>query len=112
MISFLQRMADLTALARSLKSRGIQMADEPKQIDDGGPAKEKWWLISDEARQIVEQALMASTHEANSYNCQDWPPGEGCSGCDGDELREKARHELACGLHVTDAIPADYEDKR
>ncbi len=69
----------------------------------------KWWIISDEDIQKIRQALFASTHEANSYNCQDWPPGNGCSGCDGDELRKKARHTLDSGLHTTEAVPSDYQ---
>ncbi len=70
----------------------------------------KWWLISDEARVCVAAALEAPTHETNAFNCEDWPPGEGCAGCDGDELRKKAQHELACSLHVTDAVPSDWQD--
>jgi hypothetical protein len=45
------------------------------------------------ARAMV--ALAAPTHEANDYNCEDWPIGEGCRGCDGDEQRELARAEIA-----------------
>lgn len=35
-------------------------------------------------------SLSAPTHEANDHNCQDWPPGAGCAGCRGDELRAEA----------------------
>ena len=68
----------------------------------------KWWLFSDEARLIVANALRAPTHEANDFNCQDWPPGAGCVGCTGNETRRKALHEMACGLHTTDAVPFDF----
>ena len=39
-------------------------------------------------------ALNAPTHEANDYNCQDWPPGEMCRGCAGDEQREQAVKQI------------------
>jgi len=52
----------------------------------------KWWLISDEDVQEIRNALTAPTHTANDYNCENWPIGQGCRGCDGDELREKAVH--------------------
>lgn len=38
--------------------------------------------------EIIE-ALRAPTHVANDYNCEDWPIGQGCRGCDGDEIRNK-----------------------
>lgn len=50
------------------------------------------------AREILpclREVLLASTHEANDYNCQDWPIGEGCSGCKGDKVRDEARKRLA-----------------
>ena len=43
----------------------------------------------------MQEALRASTHDANDYNCADWPPGEGCSGCKGDEVRKQAIEWLA-----------------
>lgn len=67
-----------------------------------------WWLISGEDLTFIRAALNAPTHEANCFNCQDWPPGEGCSGCKGDKLRAQAIHRLDTGIHITDAIPADY----
>ena len=51
---------------------------------------QKWWLVSDEALRIVREALEAAG--------------------DGDELAKRARHELACGTAVTDAVPADFRD--
>lgn len=39
---------------------------------------------------VVIEALQAPIHEANEHNCQEWPPGEECSGCEGDKLREQA----------------------
>ena len=46
--------------------------------------------IFEEIEPYIIEALQAPTHEANDYNCEDWPPGEGCSGCKGDKLREEA----------------------
>jgi len=48
------------------------------------------WAISGEALSLIKAALLAPTHEANDYNCEDWPIGEGCAGCKGDKLREAA----------------------
>jgi len=47
----------------------------------------KWTL---EHLRTLEAALEAPTHEANDYNCQDWPPGSGCEACAGDAVREAA----------------------
>lgn len=69
----------------------------------------KWFLISDEDIKVIREALLAPTHEANNYNCQDWPPGEGCRGCDGDEQRAKAVYTLDSGLNTTNEIPADFK---
>jgi len=48
------------------------------------------YFISRSQLMTIRDALTAPTHEANGYNCQDWPPGQGCCGCDGDERREQA----------------------
>ena len=71
-----------------------------------------WWLISGEDVAIIRAALGDCTHEANYLNCEDWPPGSGCSGCRGDAARENAIHILDTGLHVTDAIPSDFEEEK
>lgn len=71
--------------------------------------KQKWWLISNEDVRKIRSALTAPTHEANDYNCEDWPPGEGCRGCIGDAMRAEGLHALDSGLHVTDAIPDDFK---
>lgn len=68
----------------------------------------KWWLISDDDVKNIRDGLSASTHGANDYNCEDWPIGEGCRGCKGDELRDRAIYTLDTGLHITDAVPADF----
>ncbi len=66
-----------------------------------------WWLIRGEDAQAIRDALSDSTHEANDYNCQDWPIGEGCAGCRGDKARESAVHILDIGLYLTDAMPLE-----
>ncbi len=71
----------------------------------------KWWLISDEDVRVIMAALGAPTHEANDFNCEDWPPGNGCDGCKGDELRAKGLHALHSGLHNTESVPDDFKEK-
>jgi hypothetical protein len=68
----------------------------------------RWYLIRDRDVVKIKAALLAPTHAVNDYNCEDWPIGEGCRGCKGDEQREAAVHTLDSGLHLTDAVPADY----
>ena len=59
---------------------------------------------------MVGAALRAPTHTANDSNCEDWPPGRGCEGCRGAEQRRAALHTLDSGLHITDAIPTDFDE--
>ena len=40
------------------------------------------------------QGMTAPTHAANDANCQDWPIGEQCHGCQGDALRAQIVDEL------------------
>lgn len=40
--------------------------------------------------QTLLDALKAPTHQPNDSNCEDWPPGSGCDGCQGDALRTQA----------------------
>jgi hypothetical protein len=68
----------------------------------------KWWLISDEDVKEIRSALTAPTHEANDYNCEDWPIGRGCHGCEGDELRQRAIYVLDTGLHIAGVVPVDF----
>ena len=68
--------------------------EEGYEMEHNVSTSEKWWLISDETVAFVRAALSAPTHAANCYNCQDWPPGEGCRGCAGDNLRKVAIHIL------------------
>jgi hypothetical protein len=80
-------------------------------------SERKWWLVSDEALKAVQAALEAPTHEKSFDNCENHPRqasrwehvAETCDGCDGDELRVKALHELACGTHETDTVPGDFK---
>ena len=71
----------------------------------------KWWLICDGDVKEIRAGLMAPTHERNDFNCQDWPPGEGCKGCIGDAERSAGLHCLESGLNSTDQIPSDFQDK-
>ena len=71
-----------------------------------------WWLISKETLETVVAALQAATHEDNDFNCfncQDWPPGSGCAGCQGNDQRRSALHDLESGAHITDAIPKNFQ---
>jgi hypothetical protein len=72
----------------------------------------RWYLIQAGDVEKIRAGLLAPTHAANDYNCEDWPIGEGCRGCKGDEQREAAVHTLDSGLHITDAVPADYLEPR
>ena len=72
--------------------------------------KNNWWLISREDAECIKQGLEAHTHAANDFNCPDDSPSLcECSSCEGDKLRRKALHCLDSGLHITDAIPKDFE---
>lgn len=71
-------------------------------------APKKWWLISDEDVQKIRDGLMASTHEANDFNCEDWPDRE-CRGCVGQRIREAGIYALNTGLHETDVVPDDWK---
>ena len=68
-----------------------------------------WWLISSETAEKVKQALAASTHDANTYNCSGEQGGQECIACDGDEKRDEAYMLIDTGLHMTDVVPSDYE---
>ena len=46
----------------------------------------------------AEDALGAVSHEANDYNCQDWPPGQGCYGCRGASVRKYTKARLRAVL--------------
>jgi len=68
-----------------------------------------WWLISSETAEKVKQALAASNHDANTYNCAGEQGGQECIACDGDEKRDEAYMLIDTGLHVTDIVPTDYK---
>lgn len=68
-----------------------------------------WWLISSETVEKVREALAASTHEANAYNCGGEQGGMECVACDGDGKRDEAYMLIDTGLHITDAVPDDYK---
>ncbi len=70
----------------------------------------KYWLIADSSVEEIKEGLMANTHAVNDYNCEDWPPGDGCVGCRGDESRRSALHALESGLHTTSEIPWDMKE--
>ena len=72
----------------------------------------KWWFISDEDVRVIKEALQASTHRVNDYNCPDEVNGLGtdCVGCQGDKLRDRAFYLLETGLHTTSTIPDDFKE--
>ncbi|MCX5717270.1 MAG: hypothetical protein NTW44_02965 [Nitrospirae bacterium] len=65
-----------------------------------------WWLISSETVEKVKLALAAPVHDANELNGR----GKGeCEACIGDIKRAEASMLMDTGLHITDAVPSDYE---
>lgn len=48
---------------------------------------------------LAINALRAPTHAINDFNCEDWPIGEGCRGCKGDEKRAEAIRAIRQVLH-------------
>jgi hypothetical protein len=66
--------------------------------------KTQWWIISDEARRIIQIALIAPTHDRNKLNCSNYEIDAGhmgCGSCAGVELRRKALKELSACYHAT-----------
>lgn len=73
----------------------------------------EWYLICKEGVDIIRKALEAPTHEATPENCNDFDTNSddpNCPGCIGNHLRKHALHELDTGIHVTTAIPLDYQE--
>ncbi len=68
-----------------------------------------WWLISSEDAEKIKQALAASTHDANAYNCAEQQGGLDCADCEGDKKRDEAYMLFDKVLHVTDIVPADHK---
>ena len=70
-----------------------------------------WWLISDEDVKTIRAALEADEHDDNDFNCPSNPYMEGkCTACLGRELRGRAVHSLDTGMHITEAVPADFRE--
>jgi len=51
----------------------------------------------------VLEALQYATHEANDYNCEEWPPGTPCAGCVGDGKRTTAINLLKQTLLIPES---------
>lgn len=85
---------------------GLSPDDEPEVAHDVWRVGYAWAAYTHIAR-IAEleaaceralEGLRAPTHAANDHNCEDWPPGQGCRGCDGNELRKAVASEIAALL--------------
>ena len=74
---------------------------ETRRLQVIGGELEASCAVMRDALEKAKDALNAPTHEANDYNCQDWPPEAGCRGCDGDELREQAVKQIESTLSTT-----------
>ncbi len=65
--------------------------------------RDEWQARAEAAEGEVERlraGCEAPTHDINDHNCEDWPPGAGCSGCDGDEIRTAALQGLPVRIPV------------
>ena len=70
----------------------------------------RWFLISEEDTQFIRAALEMPEHDDNDFNCPYDPySNTGCAACAGRKARGEAIHILDTGLHVTDAVPADFQ---
>ena len=67
-----------------------------------------WWLIHDKTVKIIREGLQAVTHLADDFNCPD--RNDGCSGCEGDALRQRALYCVETGLNLTQSVPDDFKE--
>ena len=74
---------------------------ETRRLQAAGGRLEASCAALQEALRKATGALNAPTHEANDLNCQDWPPGEVCRGCAGDDQRELAIKQIEAALSAT-----------
>lgn len=79
------REAELAGKDAAIRDLRLQLEQARAEVAD---------KIFEEIEPRIKEALQAPTHEANDYNCEDWPPGEGCSGCKGDKLRKETSQWL------------------
>lgn len=86
---------------------GLSPDDEPEVAHDVWRVGYAWAAYDTHIARIAEleaaceralEGLRAPTHAANDHNCEDWPPGQGCRGCDGNELRKAVASEIAALL--------------
>ena len=84
----------LVELVRELEQTVVDMRDRVILERERREQVEAQAAAMREALEKAASALNAPTHEANDHNCQDWPPGAGCHGCAGDELREQAVKQI------------------
>jgi len=86
---------------------GLSLYDQPEVIYDVWRVGYAWAAYDAQTERIAEleaaceralEGLRAPTHAANDHNCEDWPPGQGCRGCDGNELRKAVAGEIAALL--------------
>ena len=89
------------ARVRELRQNVIDMRDNVILERERRERVEAQAAVMRDALRKAKDALNAPTHEAKGYNCQDWPPGKGCRGCDGDELREQVVKQIESVLSTT-----------
>lgn len=86
---------------------GLSLDDQPEVVYDVWRVGYAWAAYDAQVERIAEleaaceralEGLRAPTHAANDHNCEDWPPGQGCRGCDGNELRKAVAGEIAALL--------------
>ena len=91
----------LVELVRELEQTVVDMRDRVILERERREQVEAQAAALQEALRKATGALNAPTHEANDLNCQDWPPGEVCRGCAGDDQRELAIKQIEAALSAT-----------
>ena len=69
--------------------RGI-LRDEFTALRARADAVAEELRLADADAERLANGCSAPTHEANNYNCEEWPPGEACRGCLGNDERKLA----------------------
>jgi hypothetical protein len=80
---------DKEGLELSLKSLTEHHEAQTSELAEERDALAKRLAETEELLTETLEGLSAPTHADNDYNCQDWPPGYGCDGCRGDDIRRE-----------------------